>query len=47
MSIVAVFVVTLLYLLAAVDELLNGRPSTALMLLGYTVANVGLMWGMR
>ena len=47
MSIVALTIVTLLYAVAAIDELFNGRPHTALMLAGYTLANIGLIWGMR
>lgn len=47
MSTVSLTIVTLLYGAAAIDEAFNGRPHAALMLLGYTVANVGLMWGMR
>lgn len=47
MSLLAVAIVTVLYAIAAIDEAMSGRPSVALMLVGYTVANLGLMWGMK
>ena len=47
MSIVALAIVTALYVVAAVDEAVNGRMHMAVVMGAYAVANCGLMWGMR
>lgn len=47
MSIILVSIVTLIYVVAAVDEAVSGHPHMAVVLAGYAVANCGLIWGMR
>lgn len=47
MSILLVSVVTVIYVVAAIDEAVSGQPHMAVVLGGYAVANCGLIWGMR
>lgn len=47
MSILVLTIVTVIYILAAIDEAVNGKPHMAVVLGGYAVANCGLIWGMR
>ena len=47
MSIILVAIVTIIYIVAAIDEAVSGAPHMAVVLGGYAVANCGLMWGMR
>lgn len=46
MSIPLLCIVTVIYLAAAVDEALTGHAHMAVVLGGYALANVGLIWGM-
>ena len=39
--------VTMIYLLVSIDLLMKGNPGMSLCFLGYTIANVGLMWALR
>lgn len=47
MSILLLTIVTVIYILAALDEAVSGKPHMALVLGGYALANCGLIWGMR
>ena len=47
MSPLLLTIVTVIYILAAIDEAVNGRGHMAVVLGGYAVANCGLIWGMR
>ena len=46
MSVHLIGVVTLIYLAVSIDLLRGGQTGMSLCFLGYTVANVGLMWSM-
>lgn len=47
MSILLLTIVTVIYIVAALDELVNGAPHMAVVLGGYALANCGLIWGMK
>ena len=47
MSLFLLAIVTVIYILAALDEAVHGQPHMAVVLGGYAVANCGLMWSMR
>jgi hypothetical protein len=40
-------IVTLIYVGVAVSFVLEGKPGMALTFLGYSVANVGIIWASR
>ena len=46
MSVHLIGVVTLIYLAVCIELLIAGNKGMSLCFLGYTVANVGLMWSM-
>lgn len=47
MSAPLIGVVTLIYLAVCIDLWIKGNPGMSLCFLGYTIANVGLMWSMK
>lgn len=47
MSMALIWIVTALYLGQAGVWLWQGKPDGALILLGYAIANTGLIWSMR
>jgi len=44
MSVTMLWIVSGCYLLAAVDMWSAGRPGLALLFVGYTAANLGMIW---
>jgi hypothetical protein len=46
MSVYLIGAVTLIYLAVSVDLLIKGQTGMSLCFLGYTIANVGLMFSM-
>jgi hypothetical protein len=45
-SLIGVIVPTICYLIAAMSEIYKGNQPMALVLFGYSIANVGLLWAM-
>lgn len=43
MSSLLLIIVTIIYAVVCLDQLIKGNPSLAVVYFGYTVANIGLM----
>lgn len=46
MSTPLIVVVTLIYLITGIDQLIRGHPGYGIVFLGYAAANVGMIWAM-